>query len=183
MKTMRKFRKQSGFTLLETVIAMAVMSFGILSIIAVYTQGLRTSAQGKIQFIAQAKAQAAMETLFTARDTHILAWAEINNVSQGGVFLDGPQPMLAPGPDGLIGTADDDVNHPDTIIIGPPGNNDISTTSGDKTVNLNPMMTRTILFTPVPGTPNLNQVTITINYNSQGQAGQFQLICYISNYA
>jgi prepilin-type N-terminal cleavage/methylation domain-containing protein len=183
MKTMRSLRNQRGFTLLETLIAMAVMSFGILSVIAVYTQGLRTSAQGKIQFIAQAKAQAAMETLFTARDTHILSWAQINNVSQGGVFLDGPQPMLAPGPDGLIGTADDDVSHPDTIIIGPPGNDDIVSTSGDQTLNLNPMMTRTILFTPVPGTLNLNQVTITINYISQGQPSQFQLICYISNYA
>jgi prepilin-type N-terminal cleavage/methylation domain-containing protein len=183
MKIMRTIRKQKGFTLLETMIAMAVLSFGILSLIAVYTQGLRTSAQSKIQFIAQAKAQAAMETIFTARDTHILSWAQINNVSQGGVFLDGAQPMLAPGPDGLIGTADDDALHPDTIIIGPPGNNDIVSTAGDKTFNLNPMMTRTILFTPVANVPNLNQVTITINYTSEGQPGQFQLICYISNYA
>ena len=141
------------------------------------------SAQSQIQFIAQAKAQAAMETMFTARDTHTLSWAQINNVSKGGVFLDGPQPLLAPGPDGLIGTADDDAGHPDTIIVGPPGNNDIASTTGDKTINLNPMMTRTILFTPVAGTPNLNQVTVTINYTSQGQAGQFQLVCYISNYA
>jgi hypothetical protein len=124
-----------------------------------------------------------METIFTARDTHLLSWSQINNVSKGGVFLDGPQPMLASGPDGLYGTADDDVNNPDTIIVGPPGNNDIITTSGDQVVNLNPNMTRTILFTPVTGTPNLNQVTITINYTSQGQPGQFVLICYISNYA
>jgi prepilin-type N-terminal cleavage/methylation domain-containing protein len=183
MQTMQKSPKQKGFTLLETMIAMAVLSFGILSIVGVYTQGLRTSAQGQLQFIAQAKAQAAMETIFTARDTHVLSWAEINNVSKGGVFVDGPQPMLAPGPDGLLGTADDDVNHPDTIIVGPPGANDIASTAGDKTINLNPMMTRTILFTPVAGTPNLNQITITINYTSQGQPGQFQLICFISNYA
>jgi prepilin-type N-terminal cleavage/methylation domain-containing protein len=183
MLTMRKARKQKGFTLLETMIAMAVLSFGILSIVGVYTQGLRTSAQSQIQFIAQAKAQAAMETLFTARDTHILSWAQIDGTSKGGVFLEGKQPMLAPGQDGLIGTADDDAAHPDTVIIGPPGNNDIVSTTGDKTYNLNPLMTRTILFEAVPNNANLKKVTITMDYMSQGQAGQFQLICYISNYA
>jgi prepilin-type N-terminal cleavage/methylation domain-containing protein len=180
---MSKLKHQKGFTLIETMIAMAVMSFGILSVVALFTQGLRSSAQAQIQFIAQAKAQSAMETIFTARDTHLLSWAQINNVSKGGVFLDGPQAMLAAGPDGLYGTADDDVNNPDTIIVGPPGNNDIITTSGDQVINLNPNMTRTILFTPVTGTQNLNRVTITINYTSQGQPGQFVLICYISNYA
>lgn len=183
MEKMRERNRQKGFTLLETMVAMAILSFGILSLIGVFTQGLKASSGSQIQFIAQQKAQAAMETIFTARDTHLLGWAQINNVSAGGVFLDGPQPMLAPGPDGLYGTADDDANHPDTIIVGPPGNDDLLTTSGDKTVNLNPMMTRTIAFQPVPSIPNLNQVIITINYSFQGQAGQFVLVCYISNYA
>jgi prepilin-type N-terminal cleavage/methylation domain-containing protein len=183
MKNMRSVKRQKGFTLLETMIAMAVLSFGILSLVAVFTQGLKASSSSQIQFIAQAKAQEAMETIFTARDTHVLSWAQINNTSKGGVFIDGPQPMLAAGPDGLVGTADDDTNNPNTIIVGPPGNDDIMTTSGDVTINLNPMMTRTIEFVPVTGTPNLNQITVTVNYMVQGQKGQFQLVCYISNYA
>jgi prepilin-type N-terminal cleavage/methylation domain-containing protein len=183
MKNMRKVKRQKGFTLLETMIAMGVLSFGILSLVGVFTQGLKASSATQIQFIAQAKAQEAMETIFTARDTHILSWAQINNVSKSGVFLDGPQPMLAPGPDGLVGTADDDANNPNTIIVGPPGSDDILTTSGDKTINLNPMMTRTIEFIPVTGTPNLNQVTVTVKYTINGQTGQFQLVCFISNYA
>lgn len=183
MKIMRRAKRENGFTLLETMIAMAVLSFGILSLVAIFTQGLKASSASQIQFIAQAKAQEAMETIFTARDTHILSWAQINSVSKGGVFLDGPQPMLAPGPDGLVGTADDDANNPNTIIVGPPGNDDIMTTSGDVTINLNPMMTRTIEFLPVTGTPNLNQVTVTVKYTFQGQISQFQLVCYISNYA
>jgi len=183
MEKMRRMKRQKGFTLLETMIAMAVLSFGILSLVAVFTQGLQTSSGNQIQFIAQAKAQEAMETIFTARDTHILSWAQINNTSKGGVFLDGPQPLLAAGPDGLVGTADDDANNPNTIIVGPPGTDDIMTTSGDKTINLNPWMTRTIAFIPVTGTPNLNQVTVTVIYTFQGKQSQFQLICYISNYA
>jgi prepilin-type N-terminal cleavage/methylation domain-containing protein len=176
--SMRKFSqrnsRRSGFTLLEAVIAMAVLSFGVLSLSAIYTQGLKASAQNQIQFIAQQKAQEALDTL--------LSWAQISNVSKGGVFKDGPQPLLAPGPDGLIGTADDDAANPNTIVIG-PGNDNVLGTADDKTVNLNPWMTRTILIAPVPGVPNLNQVTITVIYVYQGQTSQFQLVSYLSAFS
>jgi prepilin-type N-terminal cleavage/methylation domain-containing protein len=175
-------RKQSGFTLVETIVAMAVLSFGVLSLSAIYTQGLRASAQTQIQFIAQQKAQEALETLFTARDTKLLTWAQIANVSQGGVFNDGPQPLLAPGPDGLIGTADDDASNPNSIVVG-PGNDNILGTSDDAVINLNPWMTRTIAITPDPIIPNLNRVTITINYSFEGQTSQFVLNSYLSAFS
>ena len=177
-----KVRKQKGFTLIEVMVSMVIMSLGILSLTAVYTQGLGAAYKSQMQFIAQQKAQSAMETIFTARDTSILSWAQINNVSQGGVFKDGPQPLLAAGPDGLFGTADDDTANPDVIVLG-PGNDHILGTSDDTVAKLNPWMTRTILIVPVNGTTNLNQITVTVQYNFQGQNGQFQLICYISNYA
>jgi prepilin-type N-terminal cleavage/methylation domain-containing protein len=183
---MKKFRQpkkaQSGFTLIETMIAMAVLSFGVLSLSAIYTQGLKASAQNQIQFIAQQKAQEALETLFTARDTKLLTWAQIANVSNGGAFKDGPQPLLAPGPDGLVGTADDDAANPNTIVTG-PGNDNILGTADDQTINLNPWMTRTILIAPVAATPNLNQITITVTYTYQGQTNQFQLISYLSAFS
>jgi len=183
MKKLPQQKKaQSGFTLIETMIAMAVLSFGVLSLSAIYTQGLRASAQNQIQFIAQQKAQEALETLFTARDTKLLTWAQINNVSKGGVFKDGPQPLYAPGPDGLVGTADDDGTNPNSIVVG-PGPDNILGTADDQIINLNPWMTRTILIAAVPGTPNLNQVTITVIYIYQGQTNQFQLISYLSAFS
>jgi prepilin-type N-terminal cleavage/methylation domain-containing protein len=182
MKKAFMLRKQKGFTLLEIVIAMAVLSFGILALASFYTQGMQASYRSQIQFIAQEKAQEALETIFTARDTQLLSFAQINNVSAGGVFLDGPQPLLAPGPDGLVGTADDDAANPDNIVVG-PGPDNVLGTADDTTINLNPWMTRTILIQPVQNENNLNQITITVSYNYEGQAGQFQLVCYISSYS
>ena len=182
MKKILKRGAEKGFTLLETVIAMAVLSFGILTLASFYTQGVKASYTSQIQFIAQEKAQEALETIFTARDTQMLSFAQIANVSQGGVFLDGPQPLLAPGPDGLVGTADDDTTNPDSIVVG-PGPDNVLGTADDIRINLNPWMTRTIAFTPVNGTPNLNQITVTINYKYQGKNYSFTLTTYISNYA
>ena len=182
MKKILKRRAEKGFTLIETMIAMAILSFGILTLASFYTQGVKASYQSQIQFIAQEKAQEALETIFTARDTQMLSFAQINNVSQGGVFLDGPQALLAPGPDGLVGTADDDTTNPDSIVVA-PGADNVLGTADDITINLNPWMTRTIQIQPVPNMTNLNQVTITMNYTYEGQAGQFQLVCYISSYA
>jgi prepilin-type N-terminal cleavage/methylation domain-containing protein len=182
MKHERSSRKQKGFTLLETMIAMAILSFGVLSLASFYTSGLKNSNQVQMQYIANEKAQEALETIFTSRDTQLLSFAQINNVSQGGVFKDGPQPLYAPGPDGLVGTADDDSTNPDVIVTG-PGPDGILGTADDTTIPLNPWMTRTIAITAVTNYSNMMQITITVNYNYQGQAGQVQLVSYISSYS
>jgi type II secretory pathway pseudopilin PulG len=175
-------RRPSGFTLIEAMISIAILSFGVLSLAAVYAQGIMFSSLTQYDYIAEKKAEEAVETIFTARDTKVLDWAQIQNVSASGVFKDGPQPLLDPGPDGLVGTADDNAALPDTIILG-PGPDGILGTSDDKVANLNPWMTRTIAITPVAGETNLRQVTVTINYNVGRIQRAYTLISYISAFA
>ena len=175
-------RKQRGFTLIEVMVAMAVLSFGVLSLVYIFTQGLRASYQTQIQYIAQQKAQEAMESIFTARDTRLVTSAQINNVSNGGIFKDNAQPLYAPGPDGLFGTADDDSTNPDAIVIA-PGPDGIFGTADDVSINLNPWMTRTVVIAPVANTPNLKSVTVTVNWTFQGQTSQYQLVSFISNFS
>ena len=182
MRLVRKQDRMKGFTLLECMVAMAVLSFGILSLVSDFTQGLKNSYQAQIQFIAQQKARESMETIFTARDTKVLTWAQIRNVSQGGVFSDGPQSLCDPGPDGLYGTADDNCGLPDTIIVG-PGPDKMFGTADDKTLPLNPWMKRTITFTPDPNIGNLNHITVTISWIYEGQRGSISVNSYISNYS
>ncbi len=182
MKKRCKVRKHSGFTLIECMVAVGVMAAGILALIPIFTQGLQANSQTQIQYIAQEKAQEAMESIFTARDTRLVTTDQINNVSAGGIFKDGPQQLLAPGPDGLFGTADDDTANPDTIVVG-AGNDKIFGTADDVTVNLNPFMTRTIAIAPAANTPNLKTIVITINWSFEGKFGQYQLQSLISNFS
>jgi type IV pilus modification protein PilV len=175
-------RKEKGFTLIEVMVAMVVLVFGVLSLVSVVTRGLRASYQTQIQYIAQQKAQEAMESIFTARDTRLVTSAQINNVSNGGIFKDNAQSLCAPGPDGLFGTSDDDCTNPDSIVVA-PGPDNIFGTADDITVNLNPWMTRTIVIAPVANTPNLKSITVTINWTYQGQTSSYQLVSFISNFS
>jgi type II secretory pathway pseudopilin PulG len=175
-------RRPAGFTLIEAMISLVILSFGVLSLAAVYAQGIMFASMTQYDYIAEKKAEEAVETIFTARDTKILTWAQIQNVSYGGVFVDGPRPLLDPGPDGLVGTADDNAALPDTIILG-PGPDGILGTADDKVVNLNPWMTRTIAIAAVTGEANLRQITVTINYKVGRIQRAYTLISYISAFA
>jgi len=183
MKRQRRIsRLPAGFTLIEAMISIIILSFGVLSLAAVYAQGIMYASLTQYDYIAEKKAEEAVETIFTARDTKILTWVQIQNVAQGGVFVNGPQPLLDPGPDGLVGTADDNVNLPDSIIIG-PGPDGILGTADDIVVNLNPWMKRTIAITAVTGETNLRQITVTINYQVGKIQRTYTLISYISAFA
>ena len=180
MKQIFKSKKQAGFTLVEALVAVGVMGAGILSLLPIFTQGLKVSYQNQMQYIAQQKAQEAMESIFTARDTRLVSSAKITNVSEGGIFLDGPQPLLASGPDGLYGTADDDASNPDAIVIG-PGPDKMFGTADDVQLNLT-FMKRTIQITPNPNQTNLKNITITINWTYEGQTSSYVLQGLISSF-
>jgi hypothetical protein len=187
MSAKRKSRKhQSGFTLLEALIAIVILSFGILSLAAVYAQGIQTASMTQMDYIAEKKSEEAVETIFAARDSKQLAWTNIRNTTglggaNDGVFLPGPQPLLAAGPDGLYGTADDPPDQPMVVIIG-PGPDGILGTADDVVMSL-AGMTRTITINDVPGEAGLRQITITMNYTVGALQRQYTLISYIAEFS
>ncbi|HMD08864.1 MAG TPA: hypothetical protein VKH63_15115 [Candidatus Acidoferrum sp.] len=183
MKTQRKrSRPLAGFTLLEAMISIFVLTFGVLSLAAVYAQGIFFASLSQYDYVAEKKAEQAVEAIFTARDIKQLTWSSIQNVSNAGVFLDGPQPILVPGTDGLVGTATDQGAADELITIG-PGPDGILGTADDQVVDLNPWMKRTIAITPVTGEVNLRMITVTINYQVGKMNRTYTLISYISAFA
>ena len=136
----------------------------------------------QLVYFAEKQAEQALETVFAARDSKLLTWASIQNVSNGGVFIDGPTPLLAPGPDGRYGTADDDAANPVVVIIS-PGPDKILGTADDVVMSLQGIMTRKIAITPVAGETSLRQITITMNYRAMNQNLQYVLVSYISAFS
>jgi len=182
----RRGRHQAGFTLLEAMIAIVILSFGILSLAAVYAQGIQVASMTQLDYIAEKKAEEAVETIFAARDSKQLAWTNVRNVTgaggpNDGVFLVGPQTLLAAGPDGLYGTADDDATNPDVVITG-PGPDKILGTADDVVMSLGGMK-RTIVIADVPAEPGLRQITITMTYRAGALARQYTLVSYIAQFS
>jgi hypothetical protein len=175
----RRDRSQLGFSLMETMLALLITAGAILSLALILGDSLAYMNFSQDEFICQQKASEAAESVFTARDTGILTWAQIDNVGNGGgVFFSGFLPLVDPGPDGIVGTADDVTANPD--VIRDPGPDGILGTSDDRTIPLQ-NFTRQILITDNAfGNANLKQVTITVIYTSGKFKRTYVLTTYIS---
>jgi type II secretory pathway pseudopilin PulG len=161
-------RGNRGFSLIETMFAIIVLMVGILSLAAVLGAGIAYMNSSQQSFLAQQKATETVESIFTARDSGTLSFPSIQNVGNGaGIFLNGPLPLCDPGPDGIVGTADDNCAIPDEIVA--PGPDGILGTADDIHTPLS-NFTRTIVITNVPGNTALRTITVTINYT----VGKFQ---------
>lgn len=180
-KSVRKYAVEEGFTLLEVMIAIMVMTIGLLALMASFATAIAATASAQEDLIARHKALDAMESIYTARNSQQFPFASINNVASGGIFLSGAQPLLCAGPDGLVGTADDaPCTAPDTGTACPggieclvlPGADGILGTADDITQSLK-NFTRTITFNNVllpSGVVNSNliAVTISVTYEKPG---------------
>ena len=176
--TQRISRKsaQRGFTMIETMIAIAIMSIGIMTLVAAFATAVGATQNAQQNLIARQKALEATESIYTARNTQQVVFSQIANVSGGGIFTDGPVTMLCAGPDGLVNTTDD-VNCPASgpCAAGPecvvlPGPDGILGTGDDMAMSL-ANFTRQIQISSVlnpDGTTNqtLKQVVVTISYTT-----------------
>lgn len=170
----------AGFSLLETVVAIAVLAFGVLSLAAVLADGLAYMSMSQEDYMAQQKASEAVESVFTARDTKVVTWSQIENISKGGIFDDGPQPLLDPGPDGMVNTADDLAGSPDTIVG--PGPDGILGTGDDTIIPLT-NFTREVKITDFPGNTNLRQIQVIIRYTAGRFRRTYTLTTFISAFS
>jgi len=166
----------AGFTLVEALMALIILSGGLLALASAFAQGMIVMSTSHYHQIAKEKASEAIESVFTSRDTRTIAWAQIRNVGNGGVFVDGPQPLLAQGPDGLTNTADDGAPEAETL----PGL-DGTLGTGDDTVLQLDQFTREVEIRDVA--PNLRQIRVIVRYRVGHLTRQYQLVSFISSFA
>lgn len=176
---------ERGFSLIEVMFALGVLMVGVLGAAAVLAAGTRLLGSSPGDVVSTQKAAQAIESVFAARDAHLLTWAQIRNVSgagsDGGVFLDGPQPLKRPGLDGLVNTADD----ADEAIESrtEPGPDRLLNTADDEVQELTGY-TRQISIRDVPNeNGNLRSIVVTIVYQFGDDTRTQTVTTYISSYS
>jgi hypothetical protein len=151
---------ESGFSLVETLISTGVLTVGALGMAAVFAQGLQSTATSPNELLATQKAAEAIESVFSARDSRTLTWAQVRNTSDGGVFLGGARDMNLAGTDGLLNTGDTG-----------------ETLESD---NLE-RFTREIRISDLSA--DLRTITVTIRYPAGSSYRTYVLTAYISTFA
>ena len=109
----------SGFSLIETVIALVIMTIGIFASLSAVSFSLFSIQESEKKTMAKEHARSTLETVFSIRDLELfdpdgvstpLNWETlaVNNGSNGGIFKNGWNPIREdPGADGILGTDDD----------------------------------------------------------------------------
>ncbi len=166
---------QRGFTMIETMIAVAIMSIGILTLVAAFATAVGAAQNAQENLVARQKALEAMESIYTARNTQQITFAQIANIPSGGIFTSGPTQLLQAGPDGLVNTADDTnfpangpcATGPECLVM--PGPDGVLGNADDVAMSL-ANFTRQIQINSVLESdgvtidPNLKQVVVTVTY-------------------
>jgi prepilin-type N-terminal cleavage/methylation domain-containing protein len=178
MTQRRPHNSQSGFTIIETMIAIAIMSIGIVTLIAAFATAVGATNNAQENLIARQKTLEAMESVYTARNTQQIAFARIGNIPSG-IFTSGATQLLSAGNDGLVNTADDVpfaanlpcAAGPECVVL--PGPDGILGTPDDKALSL-ANFTREIRIGAVLEAdgvtvdPNLKQITVIVSYSTGG---------------
>jgi len=183
-------RKEQGFTLMEAMVAAIVLATGLLSVLSLFAYSLSNLQMSQEDLIARAKAKEGLESVFSARDSSQIAFSQINNKANGGIFLDDFALIYdPPGADGIANTDDDSSSansQLDAIVL--PGPDGILGTLDDIRQPLTNFQRR-IILSPVflTGTTtvnnNLRLITVTVKYTvPQFGTRQYQVNAYISKY-
>jgi prepilin-type N-terminal cleavage/methylation domain-containing protein len=166
-------RSDSGFSLLEMVVALTILTVGLLGVASAIGYAMVASNHGRSITNTKLLAVSILEQMETLRNTGNLSFGQIANVGQVDNtdstrpflgFPAGPQQVsINPGPDGMFGTADDLIDsngvvNPNLAILG---------------------ITRQIQITSLSGT--LKKVEVTVNYSVSGNMKQLKAVCYLNN--
>jgi len=191
---------ESGFSLIEVVISMAVLTVGMVSLLGVFGLAMASTQTSGQDMIAKQLANEAYETLVTARNSSQITFDDIQNAGSTscpitgagtcGIFANGPQPMYqAIGTGtyaGILGTTFD-IGQPEQTLQD-PGPDGVFQTVDDTFIPL-VGYTRTILVSPLyDSSGNListvRSVTITMNYTTPQMKTQktYILNSYASQY-
>lgn len=173
-------RADRGFSMIEAVVAMGLLTVGLLSLAAVFTKSLALTSSAGADIIAKDKAFEAIESLLAARDAKLIVWADVNNTGNGGKFVSGYQPVYNPGADGIIGTADDSGGALETIAS--PGPDQELGTSDDVQRSLGDYERQISITNDSVSTTTLRRIKVDVRYGTGGMKKTYTVETLITSF-
>jgi hypothetical protein len=175
---------KAGFGMLEATVAAVILVVGLVGLAGLFSQSLTFLQYTREDLIAKQKAREALESVYSARNDATIGFAKIQNVSNGGIFIDGFTPLFLAGADGVIGSNAQTTILDRQILPGPDG---IVGTADDEVIPLVNMQ-RQILIQPLIDatgnvSPDVRQITVTVQVTSPGRAARnYTVTGYISRF-
>ena len=119
-----------------------------------------------------------------ARNDATVGFAGIQNVSNGGIFLDGFQPLFLAGANGIVGTQGQSGILDRQILPGPDG---VLGTADDEIIPLNNFQRQITIQPLIDSTgnvsPDIRQISITVQVTSPGRGiRNYTVTGYISRF-
>ena len=120
----------AGFSLIETVIALVIMTVGIFAALQAISFSLFSIQESEKKTVAKQHVRSTLETIFSIRDLQLFDpdgtggtynWDNlaVDDGSNDGIFRSGWNPIREdPGADGIMGTADDACNAGSSCTVG-----------------------------------------------------------------
>jgi prepilin-type N-terminal cleavage/methylation domain-containing protein len=198
-RTIRNAAAQGGFSLIEVMISVAILTIGSIGLLGVFGLAVKATQTTQEDMVSRQLAAETMESIYTARNSAEIGWPAIANVSNGGIFVDGLQNIKCAGPDGILDTADDascltasggTCPNGGIECLTEPGPDGVLGTADDVVLSLANYQ-RQVQILPLYTTganptliQTLAQVSITIQYTppSQSTPKQYVLNEYVSAY-
>ncbi len=186
---------ERGFSLLEVLVSMLLLTGALLALAQVFTLGLAHASTSSANLVAREKAREAVESVHSARDTRALTWGQIRNATArmcpgiaqppgwsnvGGAFIDGAQTdgLHQAGADGLVNTAGDEDEPLERITH--LGHDGLEGTDDDWEQELREFQ-REVWICDHSNT--LREVRVTVTYRVGSLQRRYRLTTYISNYS
>ena len=157
----RADRSQAGFSMLEAVVAISVLTVGLLGVAAAIAYSTATTSRTRDVTNAKQIILSTLEQVSILRDSERLTFAQIGNSGLGnfdGFVASFQQVSNDPGPDGIHGTQDDVAQDSDPT---------------------NDAFTRSVVISSL--NPNLKKIEVTVRYKTGPLEGELSGVSYINN--
>lgn len=138
----------AGFSLIETAIALVIMTVGIFAALSAISYSVFAIQEAEKMTLAKENARSTLETVFSIRDLQLFNpedstapynWdtLAVNNGSNNGIFVSGWTPIREdPGIDGIAGTRDDACVTGTSCVVGTYTNSSLESKDFERRIEI-----------------------------------------------